>query len=442
MNHQDDDESFRLSTGIYVNTISSILSFMGSACVIHLSCRKTDEMYHRILFFLSISDLFASVVVGLFPFLSNGDEPWEIGTDTSCKISGLMNATVPAIAQVFNFYLALYFFMSVVHNWSDWRFRKHVEKTFLAVWSAYFVLMGGVALGLDAIHPYPISTICYINRSENMCDPDDSLCQDEYKNAAKRSNYVLLTHVAVNGGITIASFVFTFLVFRCVQRQFRRIKQLTLNADSISFKQRQTAQQFILFTGVYLNSTIWPYLGFLWVEIGGRENAHNTQDQLPLSLVIAITYVFLPLQGFLNFGIYVRPHLAAWSKACPKLWWHQRLIRTLRLESPPEPRKVEQTRASDQTETTHQHRPSLPWDDSSIWTSELFHETDADRNSKPSNENERKEVRGVERCDSQCQELELTEAHGKVGDEVIKCLRSSARFCGDASMDEFRSTVS
>lgn len=322
---------------VWVNTTTSILSIIGALVVIHLARRKWNEMYHRILCLLGISDLLATISYLLFPFvkIANEDWPWTVGNDSSCTVGAVLLISFPYISQVFNLYLAVYFYFSVVCNGTDTRFRRTIEKPFLII-CVLLIPIAEVAsaLSLGVVNPHPINQTCYMGPPRQTCSDDDNACWDHFQQIVARVNLMSAVSLFKNFTVALASFLFTLRVCAFVQQNLRRSKRRSLNPDSVEQKQRQAMIQLVLFTSVYINSIIWTAISFIWVVVD-RDYVLQSQGDPPLYYTLLMSNIFLPIQGFLNCFIYVRPQWATWRRAHPTMPWYNRLVRVVRGDAVP-----------------------------------------------------------------------------------------------------------
>lgn len=307
---------------VWINTFSSMASFIGSCVVIHLArshqkrSRRRGEpfMYHRILLMLSVADLFASVSTAMFPFVKIREEgwPWTIGNEASCKVGGMALLVFPELAQFLNLYLAIYFFMSIFFGWPDDRFQQKVELPFLFIFGSSAVTTAALALAWNLIQPNPINRTCYLGLPEE-CSSDEVGAEDTGQTCSARTEtrLTLLSMLTVleSFGVALLSFALTLSVFLRVRRQYRRVQRLVLNPASISERQRQAVYQLVWFSIVYLNSVCWAAIALGWIMIR-PEYVETEQGDPPLYFTLLMGNLFLPLQGFLNCIIYLRPMVA------------------------------------------------------------------------------------------------------------------------------------
>mmetsp|Transcript_6041 Transcript_6041/g.9226 ORF Transcript_6041/g.9226 Transcript_6041/m.9226 type:complete len:440 (+) Transcript_6041:85-1404(+) len=114
------------------------LSVVGSTWIlteILLDKRKREMTYHRILFGLSLFDLFSSVCyfIGDWAqpdgaFLSNELELRGIGTTTTCNISGFFIYLGALTIPPYNAALSIYYYLVICHGWREDRIKKTFER--------------------------------------------------------------------------------------------------------------------------------------------------------------------------------------------------------------------------------------------------------------------------------------------------------------------------
>lgn len=274
-------------------------------------------MYHRILWMLSIADLFASCSFLIFPFvkLATDGYPWAIGNDATCAAGGAMLMFFTEVAQTFNLYLAFYFFMAVRRGWDDERFQTRLERPFLALFIGAAAAVVTTALSLDLINPHKINGTCYLG---SPCEDDDN--SDACLRAEDRLTIVGGAIVLKSQIITIFSFCLTLAVYLKIRQQYSRMKRRTLNPDSLSERQRQASYQLIWFSLVYFNSVLWATIFIVWTVVD-PDYVETAQGDPPLYYILLVSNIFVPLQGFLNCIIYMRPMVATRRNRYRESWW-------------------------------------------------------------------------------------------------------------------------
>jgi len=144
--------------------------------------------------------------------------------------------------------------------------------------------------------------------------------------------YGLVAHNAVNlllGGVGITS---TWLVYWTVRQQEARNQRYSFVGTAASrLQQRQTkavATQAIWYTVAFMNSML---AGFVFVLVSSLATSSNTTalvDNYVVYCCVLLFFTIAPLQGFLNWLIYIRPRWHPWRDAYPEKsrWWTVRQI--------------------------------------------------------------------------------------------------------------------
>ena len=100
---------------VVLGSLSSFFSMIGSGCVLHMSFKQRQQVMHRLMFALSISDLFSSTS-SLFMHYSVPSFlglPGAVGNHGSCSTTGFFLMTFIMVGCTYNAYLSLY--LSLIH---------------------------------------------------------------------------------------------------------------------------------------------------------------------------------------------------------------------------------------------------------------------------------------------------------------------------------------
>jgi len=362
------------------------LSFIASFLIAFMILRQTDSFhspYRRIIFGLSCADILSSFALITGPFSAPRDSVdirvtiggGPFGNITTCNLNGFLFIIGSTAAPMYICSLCLYYFYKVIHNMSDRRFARKIEKGLHAciiIWS-----VGGaiVALATNNINPVPGGDFCYISSSPLNCEMDPLVDCD------RGENFILFA-IAISYAPNLFSFfgiVFTMLrIAYKVHAQERRnagyrflagrrssvisvpqvVNQEIPQAanQEIPAQRRQSLADIFrralssifgedIFAGNGQNNQnqdrvfgrdelaarariretytqAWLYvmvflIVYLWPYIFGICEAFDKQIPFEVSI---LTYVFYPLGGFLNILVYTRQKVATVRRRTSHFW--------------------------------------------------------------------------------------------------------------------------
>jgi hypothetical protein len=289
---------------VVLSLISGLISFAGSIILASIIWRdrqsKLKFVYHRILFAVSILDCVTSLVFA-FGFLAvpSGFFWGAIGNTTTCEVSGFLTIFLGA-QFLYNFGLAFYFLMIIYFKKSQKFIAKHFEP-FIHIFSLCFPLgIALIALKSTSLNPLLyVGGWCYLYPYPPTCIAPDNVnvkCIRGMNSQVVRQCMIAIAVVAPFVGIVI-----------CMIMIVHRIRSIA--AASLPFsmrsqmdqKVRQTTIQALLYIGAMLvpciliivTQTMWSYDPTLRFIFG-----------LLVKLIV-------PLQGFFNLIIYIRPRILA-----------------------------------------------------------------------------------------------------------------------------------
>ncbi len=122
--------------------------------------------YHRIIFGLSIADMFQSLAMITGPFMAveaaNTPAKWAIGNVVSCRINGLWFLIGLISSNLYTCFLCYFCFCKVARQTTDASFRKHIEWKIHSIILFITVAMSVAALVAKAIHTNGMGNMCGI----------------------------------------------------------------------------------------------------------------------------------------------------------------------------------------------------------------------------------------------------------------------------------------
>lgn len=354
---------------IILNTISASLSLAGSSCILFMARREFfGQILQRIMCYISLSDIFYSLTILVMPFVL--PEQMDLsyaafGNTRTCEAFGFLLSTFLWTGCCYNCFLSLYFLATVRYQFKEpsMTYRKiKIPLWEMGVLIATLLLplvCMSVAVAMNAIHPQAILPICYFSTSPYGCE-GDSECG---VHADEKLVYGLTSIAYLFSGLIIfVSFGSTFFLYWTVRQKMKRSSQFRFSGatkssgiggsmstsnnshttgtqfanshtttasmgqcsnthtsrnsapaeDPFQKRVQQVRTQAILYAIIYFNSFIWAsLLGGLTATMEHDEAQEAKTDPGVYTLQL-LAVIFGPLQGFLNFFVYIRPKVLRW----------------------------------------------------------------------------------------------------------------------------------
>eukprot|EP00980_Cylindrotheca_fusiformis_P017211 scaffold5297_cov104-Cylindrotheca_fusiformis.AAC.4 len=335
---------------------SAILSIFGSSVILYMALKSREERkwtpYTRLLIGLSIFDIFSSANMAVSTFLRPSDSHriWSFGNDTTCSVIGFLTQATHSSA-CYNAMLSFYFLLTA---------RFGLKNSYIATWIEplmHFISIGyffgtaivGAALGVYA--DLYVGTGCWVNDYPRNCGHGPGQTGEDClgekigwifygypvgpslpkKNVSNTSRSINIASgdqesdefggCQVRG--TLQGDVNEPLDFRNSQscsnpstfKQLRRLKMVETQA--------------FLFVANYLMVSIWLGLMAILQKRGSRSEAVELSAETRLYPIMVLNAIFMPLQGFLNLLVYMRPKYLKWRDEYPletRMWVVRRCI--------------------------------------------------------------------------------------------------------------------
>ena len=371
--------------------ISSPLSVLGSATLIRLILRRRSQKapqpplfscYEKIVLLLSTGDLIVSCIHLCMSFaVPQGTEGafWAVGNTTSCSLFGFASFFGSQWVAGCNCFLAIYFLMSVRYGWKDQRdFTPRKQALGFFSLCGIPTITSILAVTETALNFSSNGYICFIGDYPDGCVYNPELDCQRGQNASQ----VAFLYVTVMLLFSLTGFACTtalYCTIRSTTQQSLRHTRFWMSflpevppsgvtqqeaessqqqqqqssspsppappqslsphqhsslVSSITRSQeerlRQTAWQAVLYSLAYFNVFFWPFTSKLQHEV--FQGLPSDRQQEPVWFVLLLlTWFFYPMQGFLNFIIFIRPDISRWRNLHPQesLLWilHQAVVR-------------------------------------------------------------------------------------------------------------------
>jgi hypothetical protein len=207
------------------NTLSSLLSIVGSSMIIYILHRiKKPSVYNRLMFGMSLFDIIQAVSLLIGPFLipESGGRKWAYGNDQTCLMVGFfvqLGCTVP----FYNISLNAFFLLTVVYGMSEARITRWIEPTLHCISILYPLITASIGVGLNLYSELELGVSCWIGEYPRGCDEDPTLeCTST------------LIGWFYSGIPFVGSFLFlliaNFLIYRKVRKTTKQASQYSIDS--------------------------------------------------------------------------------------------------------------------------------------------------------------------------------------------------------------------
>ena len=185
----------------------SSLSFLASFGIIVAITRSggLKSPYRRIIFGMSISDIFQSLAILLGPFAVPASHPngnWAIGNDFTCQADGFILILGTNCTPIYMFVLCLYTALKIKKNVSDAEFTKRFERIIHAAIIVTSISIGIAGLVLKSIDSTFIGNVCTFALAPSGCRSNPEVlgeCDPEIE------KHVTALQIICSFGIPVAS---------------------------------------------------------------------------------------------------------------------------------------------------------------------------------------------------------------------------------------------
>jgi len=312
------------------------------------SSAKRAEIQQRILLGLAMTDFITSLhyVIGTVPF---PQDDGGYGNEMTCNVSGFIGQFVPSTA-IYNAFLGLFYLCTIKYGWRDEALKK-LEWTCHISALSFALVTGIICLHLELFNPAFIH--CWIADHPKGCTQDPNVeCTRGDGNLALALGWGFY-YVPVYIGFVVASFSMWLVYWhvRSVEKATLKYSVRALstpvlsglssdeNAASIvsgAFRQakisqqrkeeekrklqlsRQVFKQGMWYLFAFFATWFWPTVTTICESFG--------YYYYWILVLLAIT---LPMQGFLNWIVYIRPRFLRYREKHDQWSFGYALMRAL-----------------------------------------------------------------------------------------------------------------
>jgi hypothetical protein len=288
---------------VLISILPAILSIAGSSTIICLVYRgKFKGSYHRLLFGASVYDICfsLSVVPGnvLIP-KETSQRVWALGNEATCSAMGFMGL-LGGSSFYYSGILTFYYLCIIRFGVKDEFFARRIEPWLHLIAVGFPLAAAAYGAARGKFGEKNIQRGCYLNA---CIDGDqNSGGSDECASDTARWILVGLAATLIYAAIIINNVIIVVHVCRTVKRSGRRASSTSESHDS---RIGAVAAQAFLYVAAMLLTYMWSIAIFLMEDARGAEEV--AEDIAKLYPLLVLESIFLPMQGFFNLIIYVRP---------------------------------------------------------------------------------------------------------------------------------------
>mmetsp|Transcript_10360 Transcript_10360/g.29531 ORF Transcript_10360/g.29531 Transcript_10360/m.29531 type:complete len:408 (-) Transcript_10360:1527-2750(-) len=331
----------------------SLVSLVSSISIVTIVSRNLRKLYHRILLMISLSDAILSFTNMFHLILAPQHKtinPFVIGNDASCAAMGFFLNTCLLCTSVYNAFLSINFLLQVRYKWTEEQITKRIE-IFVHVFAASFSLpLPMLAASLRSFNPEFISGLCLMKEYPAGCHADELV---ECESGEKFGSLLAISAAGMIYIVAIIGFVSVTMLYRTVRSTIHKTSvtrfssapqesttSTSSSADGVCMEMdskqkrrlRRVSWQCSMYALAYLNTIIWP----LFHQIIGRTwDMEHKLGEPGKFVAVLVPFIFFPLQGFLNFVIFITPRYQQWRSCLPDEPWTYVLRCAVSPDDPP-----------------------------------------------------------------------------------------------------------
>jgi len=335
----------QISAALAFSIISGIISVIGSTTIIVVllrSPKKLTSTYRRLVFGMSCFDVLHSIsyVASGLPAPQGTNDTWArntIGNTATCNIQGLVTYTGMMGSVFYDCMLSIYFVLVVVYSKREDFIQKRIEPFFHA--TAILIPVGAGIFLLVTKRFNWAGSICWINNLPPDCDMNEDIDCTRGANA-KRYRWifagypVLLVLLIVIGCMLRLSW--------SIRKQLTKMKKYGASqfASKVNKKRRES---IIAAPSTPENIMLSKKIGTSAPRKSQNETKQTFTQAILYVMALIFTFffafvynltrrhyalyllqvIFMPLLGFFNFFIFIRPRVVMTRQSKPELSFFQ-----------------------------------------------------------------------------------------------------------------------
>ncbi len=190
---------------------SGSCSFAASSLIVtFIAINGLVTPYRRIIFGLSVSDMFQSFAILAGPFLIQSDTPmaiWGIGNMSTCHFDGFLYYAGLTATPMYTVFLCVYYVYKLKNRMSDAQFTQRMEKKVHAAIIMTTVGLCLTALGMKVINPSALGNSCGPASMPTGCNQNPELYGECDPNIQQGVKFFLAFGIGVVPAITLVGII-------------------------------------------------------------------------------------------------------------------------------------------------------------------------------------------------------------------------------------------
>lgn len=334
----------------FLQIISAMLSLIGSCVIVYKVLKKVNSIqttttpYERIILGLSSLDVFASITFALSPFLlssENSQRVWAIGTKNTCTMLGFMSQLVCFWAVWYNVLLSFYFLLTVRFQVKPNDFARKYELWMHLSGAVFFPITAILGLMGDWYSEEALTMMCWIGDVPKNCKADGVPC---------RTQLVAYIFGMIPTAICFFSLIINnTVIYLFVRRTLLEKPTVVRNPETVANRddswnfsishdlndshefepedaegdmerrmvQARLTKEVAIQSLLYVTAYLFTIVPAILLSVLDAAVAYDEADQGSLYPLLVLNAMLLPLQGFFNFFIYVRPSYSRFRQKHP-----------------------------------------------------------------------------------------------------------------------------
>ncbi|CAJ1952216.1 unnamed protein product [Cylindrotheca closterium] len=318
---------------------SVVLSIIGSSVIIYVAINSRREQkwtpYTRLLIMMSAADILFSSTIGVGGFLRPSEtspRAWAFGSSATCSAIGFLNQ-IATSAVLYNAMLSCYFLLTARFNFRNSYIAKNVEPWMHFVSIGYPLLTATIGAAAGEYGEMTVNgLVCWLVKFPTNCGYGEGESGEECL-----SKFIGWVFYGLPVLVTFASIITNSLILVLfVQKQAlpapsnysKRAPSMAQTERDQNKRLRLVRTQAILFLASFTVCIFWT-----GVLNSVESTAASKEEELALMCrwfpISVIQAIFMPLQGFLNMFVYLRPKYLKTRKEYPyesKFWSFKRSV--------------------------------------------------------------------------------------------------------------------
>jgi hypothetical protein len=289
-------EAYQLKSLTVIAMVSGLVSAIASTIILIMIFRSQEKLtttFHRIMFAMCLSDIVSSLAVASSSIPTpKEDGLWlASGTTETCEIQGFLRMYGGITTPLYNCGMVIMPMIVIRYNVSREVIRSRVEPVLLAfpfLWGTAFAVY---FLMKDAFNLHTAN--CWVSDYPRNCHLLEEVECTRGEGVIESIPYIVIFLVAMLGVPTILVTCLVMIYVRIAKNERGEIP----STYGRVFLQRRAFSRILVYTFSWFITFVWYLISYILSVIGTDE---------PFALKV-LHYIFYPLQGFMNFLVYIHP---------------------------------------------------------------------------------------------------------------------------------------